>query len=93
MKRGGYQFFEINEENEKRHFKKMRVSQNCGRGWSLEISPPPSLKIGKNWCSWEGPARKSLIDKALIDKALSGRGEVKKFLVKFPNKINILGVL
>ncbi len=26
VKRGGYQLFEINEENEKRHFKQMTVS-------------------------------------------------------------------
>jgi len=28
VKRRCYQFFELNEENERRHFKKMRVSQN-----------------------------------------------------------------
>jgi len=29
----------------------------------------------------------------LMDKVLLGGGEVKKMHVKFPNKINILGVL
>jgi hypothetical protein len=40
-----------------------------------------------------GPFEEAPTSKPLMDKALLGGGEVRKLQAKFPNKINILGVL
>lgn len=74
VKKGVYQYFELNGEKGKRDLKKMRVSQNYVRGLRIRnFTSTPFEDGGKNYCFKEVSARKPLMNKALL-----GGGEVKK---------------
>jgi len=45
VKKGGYQFFELQEENEKGCFKNMRVSQNYDKRWANRNFTSTPLKV------------------------------------------------
>jgi hypothetical protein len=46
VKKGDDQVFELDEENEKRHLRKMRVSQNYDKRWGDRNCTSTLLKIG-----------------------------------------------